>query len=500
MTSPIDLNPRSLQTVERILADYVPHCEVRAYGSRAKWEAKDYSDLDLAVVGAGKCDGRILGDLREAFEESDLPIRVEVVDWHAIDDAFRSRIEPDCVVIQQPARTADWREFTIGDWSPFSYGRGLPERSRNPTGATRVYGSNGPVGYHDCSLTEGPTVIIGRKGTVGAVHYSPDPCWPIDTTFYIEGDDPTTQRFVYYALLAAGLSTMNSDSAVPGLSREAVHAKEILLPPLEDQHAISRVLGALDDKIELNTRMSETLGEIARALFRSWFVDFDPVHAKAEGRPTGLPSEIDELFPCSFESSELGKIPTGWQVHSLSNIASFTNGLALQRFPPTGDSWLPVIKIAEMRRGYTDQSTKASAEINPKFVVYDGDVIFSWSGSLEVVLWAHGRGALNQHLFKVTSRQFPRWFYWNWLQEHLDELRRIAASKATTMGHIQRHHLDEAKVVVPPELLLFSKDLPLPDIIERQLRHSVQSRTLATIRDTLLPNLLSGELRVQAAA
>ena len=268
------------------------------------------------------------------------------------------------------------------------------------------------------------------------------------------------------------------------------------LPPLEEQRAIARMLGALDDKIELNRRMSETLEEMARALFRSWFVDFDPVRAKAEGRPSGLPPDLDALFPASFEASELGEIPAGWEVRSLDDTATFTNGLALQRFPPEGDEWLPVIKIAEMKRGYTDRTAKASADIDGRYIVDDGDVLFSWSGSLEMVLWSHGRGALNQHLFKVTSDQFPRWFYWGWTSEHLDDFRGIAAGKATTMGHIQRHHLTDAKIVVPPHNVLAAGEAHLAAMVEQQVHHAVQSRALAEQRDALLPRLISGDVRV----
>ena len=166
-------------------------------------------------------------------------------------------------------------------------------------------------------------------------------------------------------------------------------------------------------------------------------------------------------------------------MRGLDGIADFTNGLALQRFPPDGDEWLPVIKIAEMRRGYTEKTGRASAAIDHHYIVEDGDVLFSWSGSLELVLWSHSRGALNQHLFKVTSDEFPRWFYWGWLHEHLDDFRGIAAGKATTMGHIQRHHLTDAKVAVPPEELLQTADGTLGNLIEQQVALAVQSRDFA---------------------
>ena len=283
-----------------------------------------------------------------------------------------------------------------------------------------------------------------------------------------------------------------------GLAREDFLAFPVP-EPNPTQVRIVETLAALDDKIELNRRMSETLEEMARALFRSWFVDFDPVRAKAEGRPSGLPPDLDALFPASFEASELGEIPAGWEVRSLDEIATFTNGLALQRFRPEGDEWLPVIKIAEMKRGYTEKTAKASANIDPLRIVEDGDVLFSWSGSLEMVLWAHGRGALNQHLFKVTSDEFPRWFYLGWTREHLDEFRRIAAGKATTMGHIQRHHLTDAKVAAPLPDVVAAAHEHFTVLIEQQVRHAVGARAVAAQRDALLPRLVSGELRTGTA-
>ena len=209
-----------------------------------------------------------------------------------------------------------------------------------------------------------------------------------------------------------------------------------------------------------------------------------------------LPPGLDALFPASFEASELGEIPAGWEVRSLDKIATFTNGLALQRFPPEGDEWLPVIKIAEMKRGYTEKTGKASASIDSRYIVEDGDLLFSWSGSLELVLWTNGRGALNQHLFKVTSEDFPRWFYLGWTREHLDEFRGIAAGKATTMGHIQRHHLTDAKAVVPPPDLVATADATLAAVVKQQVGCAIQARALAAQRDTLLPRLVAGELRV----
>ena len=235
-------------------------------------------------------------------------------------------------------------------------------------------------------------------------------------------------------------------TTVLGIKQSELRKISLVLPPFGEQRAIARILGSLDDKIELNRRMNGTLGAMARALFQSWFVGFDPVRAKAEGRDPGLPQPLADLFPDGFEESELGYVPRGWRVLSLNQAAAFLNGLALQKFPPEGDGYLPVIKIAQLRKGTTDDAERASANLDGAYVIEDGDVLFSWSGSLEIDIWCGGRGALNQHLFKATSRQYPKWLYYHWINQHLVEFRAIAAgmSAATTIGHIQRHHLREA--------------------------------------------------------
>jgi len=274
---------------------------------------------------------------------------------------------------------------------------------------------------------------------------------------------------------------------------------ELRIPPIAEQRAIAHILGTLDHKIELNRRMSETLEAMARALFKSWFVDFDPVRAKAEGRDVGLPQPLADLLPDRLVDSELGEIPEGWTVKSLDEIAHFLNGLALQKYPPAGGSSLPVIKIAQLRRGNTTGADRASTDLDADYIVQDGDVLFSWSGTLECVLWAGGDGALNQHLFKVTSATYPRWLCYLGVHAHVDDFRRIAAGKATTMGHIQRHHLTDAKLAVPPDPLLRAMNIHLGPMIEGLWKRDVESRTLAALRDTLLPKLISGELRVKDA-
>ena len=184
-------------------------------------------------------------------------------------------------------------------------------------------------------------------------------------------------------------------------------------------------------------------------------------------------------------------------VCSLDEIAIFLNGLALQNYRPVNDRWLPVIKIAQLRAGSTAGADRTTSELDAAYIVEDGDVLFSWSGSLECVLWAGGSGALNQHLFKVTSSEYPKWLCFLGIHHHLEEFRHIAAGKATTMGHIQRHHLSDATLAVPKNPLLDRMGAVIGSLIESIWQRKVQSRTLAALRDTLLPKLVSGKVRLR---
>ena len=182
------------------------------------------------------------------------------------------------------------------------------------------------------------------------------------------------------------------------------------------------------------------------------------------------------------------------------SIANYINGLALQKYPPKSESeFLPVIKIAQLRAGNTDGADKASTQLKPEYIVEDGDVLFSWSGSLEVEVWTGGRGALNQHLFKVTSQEVPKWFFYFATRLHLPDFRAIAAGKATTMGHIQRKHLTAAKIAVPPQEVMKKFDACISPLFEQETKNAIQSKTLGKLRDTLLPKLISGELQANDA-
>lgn len=311
--------------------------------------------------------------------------------------------------------------------------------------------------------------------------------------------------FLTHPNVKSYIESFNAGGSRRAITKGHIESFRLPLPPLHEQRAIAHILGTLDDKIELNRRRNATLEAMARALFKAWFIDFEPVRAKLDGRwqrgqsLPGLPAHLYDLFPDRLVDSELGEIPEGWEIKSLDQTARFLNGLALQKYPPDGNDSLPVIKIAQLRAGTTTGADRASANLNPDYIVADGDILFSWSGSLECVLWAGGPGALNQHLFKVTSAEYPRWLCYFAIHHHLADFRHIAAGKATTMGHIQRHHLSDAKVTVPPKLIPHAMSDVISPVFESLWKLTVESRTLAILRDALLPKLISGELRVSEA-
>ena len=400
---------------------------------------------------------------------------------------------------EQHARTG-WLDATLGDLLSFSNGKSSPKRSDDLP--YPVYGSNGVIGFSDETNTPPNAIVIGRVGSYcGSLHFSDENCWVTDNAIRANPIGENDPNFLFYLLHTVQLNDWRTGSGQPLLNQTILSSIPVTIPKPAEQRTIAHVLGTLDDKIELNRRMNETLEEMARALFKSWFVDFDPVRAKMEGRwcrgqsLPGLPADLYDLFPDRLAPSELGEIPEGWEVKGLDQIATFLNGLALQKFPPDGGQTLPVIKIKQLRAGHTTGADLASNRVPAEYVVRDGDVLFSWSGSLELAIWAGGEGALNQHLFKVSSDAHTKWLYYFWTHRHLEAFRDIAADKATTMGHIQRHHLAEALTVTPPEPTLSAIDRAITPLMECALSHRLESRALAAQRDTLLPKLVSGEVR-----
>lgn len=289
-------------------------------------------------------------------------------------------------------------------------------------------------------------------------------------------------KFLYYALSLClkQFKNMSQGTSTKFLTVTILNSFSVQLPSISDQHRIASILSSLDRKIELNNKINADLEEMAQTIFKNWFVDFEPFK---NGK---------------FVDSELGKIPEGWKVGRLTEIASYMNGLAMQKFPPeNNEDSLPVLKIKELGQGFcgTD-SDRCSCNIKDECKIHNGDVIFSWSGTLLVDVWCGGDCGLNQHLFKVTSKDYPKWFYYYWTKHHLQEFIHIAKDKAVTMGHIKRGHLEEAMVAIPDNDSMEKAHELFEPILSKMISLRLENSRLSLLRDTLLPRLMSGELEV----
>jgi type I restriction enzyme S subunit len=309
-------------------------------------------------------------------------------------------------------------------------------------------------------------------------------------------------RFLKYLLLSPDVSeriqARASGTTVMGIRQTELREVMLPFPPLVEQKAIARILGVLDDKIELNRRMNHTLETLARALFKSWFVDFDPVIAKGAGkRPVGMSVKTAALFPHRFEESKLGPIPKGWKLGSAAEIARFVNGRNFTK-NATGTGRM-VIRIAELNSGPGGATVYNDTSADSENTAYPGDLLFAWSGSLDVYRWHGDEALVNQHIFKVVCETHPEWFVHYHLQEAMPLFQGIAADKATTMGHIKREHLAHAEIALPPESVLAAAERVFHPLYERVHHAERQCLALSRLRDALLPPLMSGELRVRQA-
>ena len=525
----IDITTAQRKLVLTLLGKHLPNTSAWAYGSRVTWKARPQSDLDMVVFAIPE-QAHAVANLKEAFEESDLPFRVDLFAWHEVPEQFQNNIMAEHVVLverREQVAPEGWQVTTVGEFCPFIYGKSLPEKKR-ADGKYQVYGSNGPVGSHSLPLVNEAGIIIGRKGTVGAVHFSPKPFWPIDTTFYVLNSEDRDLGYTYYLLNSLGLNYMNADSAVPGLNREAAHLRKVMIPDLPEQRAIAHILGSLDDKIALNRRMNATLENMAQALFQSWFVDFDPVidKAQAAGNPIPeplqgraavreslgnsrkpLPGDMQGLFPDAFEhTEEMGWVPLGWKVQPIYDIANFTNGAAYRDFHFTDEvGALPIVKIAEIKNGISGQTKFTKTVLAEKYSIADGDILFSWSGnpdtSIDTFVWTGGPAWLTQHIFKVDLYSpEDRNFVYYLLKSLHPTFAEIARDKQTTgFGHVTAHDMKRLFVITCGGKMLEAFNHCTGHLFDKWYANLLEEKKLADIRDTFLPKLLSGELRVADA-
>jgi type I restriction enzyme, S subunit len=405
----------------------------------------------------------------------------------------------------------EWRERPLGELTDNFDGIRVPvkESDRRP-GPYPYYGASGIVDYVDGFLFDGEYLLIAEDGenlrtrTTPVAFLAQGRFWVNNHAHIVRANGEAKTRFLMYSLAAIDISGYLTGSTMPKLTQANMNRIPLLTPPLPEQRAIAHILGTLDDKIELNRRMSETLEAMARALFKSWFVDFDPVRAKQERRKPGLPRALADLFPKRFVDSELGEIPEGWEVRALYNCADYTNGSAFRNDHFSEERrGLPIIKIGELKDGITAQTKFTEAILDPRYRVASGALLFSWSGSpdtsIDIFVWTGPDGWLNQHIFRITFKRPEEKFFVYYLLRHLKPVFiEVARDKQTTgLGHVTAQDLKRLKTAFPSSDIIGAFNYFAEPLFERAYLIGRESSTLAALRDTLLPKLISGELRVK---
>lgn len=317
--------------------------------------------------------------------------------------------------------------------------------------------------------------------------------------------------FAYYWFaspeMVSAIQSRNTGSTIPLINLSVIKSLPIPVPPLCEQTRIVEQLSLLDERINHLRETNATLEAIAQALFKSWFVDFDPVHAKMEGRiPEGMDEVTAALFPDGFEESELGAVPRGWVPTPVYNLALYINGAAYKAFEPNLERrGLPIIKIAELKAGVTTQTAYSDVAMPEKYCIEIADILFSWSGnpdtSIDTFVWTYDKAWLNQHIFRVLPHAVhERSFVLRTLKYLRPVFAELARNKQTTgLGHVTVADLKRLQVLKPDKALLENFDSVISPIHELMFNNDQAGQTLAAIRDKLLPRLISGQLSIPTA-
>ena len=361
-----------------------------------------------------------------------------------------------------------------------------------PDGEYPVFGSGGVMRFVNEYLYDKPSILLPRKGSLDNIQYCDVPFWTVDTSYYtVVNEELANPYFLYRYLKLLDLSRLDSGTGVPSMTFDSYYGIKVLLPEIEEQKRIASVLQKLDTKIKLNCQINDNLEAMAKQLYDYWFVQFD--FPNEEGKP--YKSSGGAMV---WNEKLKREIPQGWHCGTLLDIAEYTNGLACQKYRPTDNNKLPVIKIKEMHDGLSADTEWVKANIPDDVKVFDGDVLFSWSASLEVMLWAYGNGGLNQHIFKVTSKNgYPRSFYFYQLIHYVGVFKQMAEARKTTMGHITQDHLRQSTIALPPNVDITNKlEEKLCSIFDEIVKNNQEIMALTKQRDELLPLLMNGQATV----
>lgn len=375
----------------------------------------------------------------------------------------------------------DWVEVYIGDLLELNYGKSLP-KNRRLEGNVPVYGSGGISGFHNEPLVNGPGIIIGRKGTVGSIYYEKKPFFPIDTTYYIVENQHYNLRFLYYFLQTLSLDKMNSHSAVPGLNRDQVYKLKVSIPPIHEQKRIADILSRIDDKIELNNEMNKTLEEMAQAIFKRWFVDFE------------FPNENGEPYKSSggeMVESELGLIPRDWEIRKLGDIIQLYDSLRVplsKREREKREKIYPYYGATSIM-DYVDDYI-----FNGIYVLMGEDGTVTDEQGYPILQYVWGKFWVNNHAHVIKGKD-------GFSDEFIYLLLKNTNVSAIVTGAVQKKinqtNLKNLKVKLPENNEIIKQFTMITDKLFCLYRNlSEQNIKLTRIRDLLLPKLISGEIRV----
>ena len=394
----------------------------------------------------------------------------------------------------------EWRQSTWGEEVSLEYGKALRGHDASH-GRYRVYGSNGPIGWTDTPLVGGPGVVLGRKGAYRGAEYAAAPFFVIDTAYYVLPKSEMDLRWLYYAVKHHKLGEIDDGSPIPSTTRAAVYVRDLDIPSLVEQRAIAHILGTLDDKIELNRRMNETLEEMARALFKSWFVDFDPVRAKAEGRkPAGMDEETAKLFPSEFVESELGTIPKGWRVGRLGDVARQVSGSARPQDVPASTPYIGLEHMPRRSIALGDWGVADDAQ-SQKTRFQRGQLLF---GKLRPYFHKVGvapvDGLCSTDIVVLEPLRGP---FFSFCLGHISSdafvANTTAGSDGTKMPRTSWGRMADYDLVVPSESIAGAFDVVVRSLVDQIHSRIFESRLTVEVRDALLPQLLSGVVEVVGA-
>ncbi len=539
----IDITTAQRKLILDLLGKHLPNTSAWAYGSRVTWKARPQSDLDMVVFATPE-KAHAVANLKEAFEESDLPFRVDLFAWYEVPEQFQKNIMAEHVVlVEQQVVALGENPLTFGicaqevrntvrpeDISQVPY-IGLEHIEQN-TLHLSGFGTSTDVKSIKSTFSHQDILFGKLRPYFRKVALAPFDGVCSTDIWVVRATQSVDQKFLFYWMASKAFIDFSMQGAegtkMPRAKWEHVSRHQIPFVSLPEQRAIAHILGSLDDKIALNRRMNATLEGMAQALFQSWFVDFDPVidKALAAGNPIPeplqaraavresfgnarkpLPEGIQGIFPDAFEhTDEMDWVPMGWEVQPLYDVANFINGAAYRDFHFTDEAdALPIVKIAEIKNGISGQTKFTKTVLAEKYRIVDGDILFSWSGnpdtSIDTFVWTGGPGWLNQHIFKVDlySPEDRNLVYYQ-LKSLRPTFAEIARNKQTTgLGHVTAQDMKRLFVIKCEKAMLAAFNHCTGHLFDKWYANLLETKKLADIRDTFLPKLLSGELRIANA-